>query len=215
MIGLYFPQDTLIHKLRPGIKLFILIVFGTIIFMVQSILILLLFSLLVALLYEIAKVPFKTILRQLKGMGLFLIFIFVVQAVCDSYITGFLVVLRFIILVLLASLISLTTKVSDMVASIEAGFRPFWRFGINSSKLSIVLSMAIRFIPVVSEKFNEVREAQRARGFDTNIAALAVPLIIRMIGMASEIAEALDARSYDTDAADETLHDDNKAVLKE
>ncbi|CBI75897.1 predicted membrane protein (fragment) [Bartonella clarridgeiae 73] len=111
--------------------------------------------------------------------------------------------MRFIILISLASLISLTTKVSDMVASIEVGFRSFQCLGINPSKLSMVLSMAIRFIPVISEKFNAICEAQRARGLDINIIALAIPLIIRTIRIASEVAEALDARSYDSD--DKTL----------
>lgn len=86
-----------------------------------------------------------------------------------------------------------------MVNSVERGLRPFRFLGINPSKLSMALSLAIRFIPVVSEKFNEVREAQQARGFDTNILALTMPLIIRTIKMASDVAEALDARSYDCD----------------
>lgn len=85
-----------------------------------------------------------------------------------------------------------------MVDSIQAGLQHFRCFGINPSKVSMVISMAIRFIPLLSEKFNEVREAQRTRGFDSNIFALAMPLIIRTIKMASEIAEALEARSYDS-----------------
>ncbi|MCZ2328117.1 energy-coupling factor transporter transmembrane component T family protein, partial [Bartonella sp. F02] len=199
MIGLYVPQDTFIHRLKPSIKLLFLAVCGTIIFMVSSGCVLFLFLLCVSLLYAIAKIPFRNVMQQLKMMGPFLALIFVFQAVFDGYWTGLWVVLRLIILILLASLVSLTTKISEMVHSIEAGARPFRRFGINPSQLSIVLSMTIRFIPVVREKFNEVREAQQARGLDTKITALAVPLIIRTIRMASEIAEALDARSYDAD----------------
>ncbi|WP_332059696.1 energy-coupling factor transporter transmembrane component T family protein [Bartonella sp. CB74] len=203
MIGLYFPQDTFIHRLRPEIKLVFLTVCATIIIMVSSIPLLSLFLLFVALLYRIAKIPFENILKQLKSTGLFLVLIFVFQAIFNNWLTGFEVILRLITLIFLASLVSLTTKVSDMVTSIEAGLRPFRCFGINPSKFSMVLSMTIRFIPVVSEKFNEVREAQKARGFDTNIFALAMPLILRTIKMASEVAEALDARSYDSDADDE------------
>lgn len=66
----------------------------------------------------------------------------------------------------------------------------------------MVISMAIRFIPLLREKFTEVHEAQQARGLNTNIVALAIPLIIRTIRMASEVAEALEARSYDTDIID-------------
>ncbi len=172
---------------------------GTVIFMVSSVTMLSLFLLFVAFLYGIAKVPFNNVVKQLKSMSLFLVLIFVFQVFFKSWLTGFEVILRFIALIFLASLVSLTTKVSDMVNSVERGLRPFRFLGINPSKLSMALSLAIRFIPVVSEKFNEVREAQQARGFDTNILALTMPLIIRTIKMASDVAEALDARSYDCD----------------
>ncbi|WCR55495.1 energy-coupling factor transporter transmembrane component T family protein [Bartonella clarridgeiae] len=203
MISSYIPHDTLIHRLRPGTKLLFLILCGTIIFMVSSISAFLLFLLFISSLYRIAKIPFNKIIKQFKPVWLFLVFIFIFESIFDNWLTGFSIILRFIILISLASLISLTTKVSDMVASIEVGFRSFQCLGINPSKLSMVLSMAIRFIPVISEKFNAICEAQRARGLDINIIALAIPLIIRTIRIASEVAEALDARSYDSD--DKTL----------
>ncbi|WP_336276923.1 energy-coupling factor transporter transmembrane component T family protein [Bartonella sp. CB178] len=202
MIGLYCPQNTLIHRLKPGIKLVSLSVFAIAIFAVSSISVLLLFLSLLALLYRAAKVPFKIVFKQFKSMSLFLALIFIFQVFSSYWLVGFEVILRLVILVFLASLISFTTKVSDMVSSIESGLRPFRCFGINPSKFSMVLSMTIRFIPVVGEKFNEVREAQQARGLDANIFSLAIPLIIRTIKMASEVAEALDARSYDDDIGD-------------
>ncbi|EJF87475.1 hypothetical protein ME1_01077 [Bartonella vinsonii subsp. arupensis OK-94-513] len=198
MIGLYLPRDTFVHKIKPSIKLLFLAVCGTTLFMVSSVPMLSFFLLFVALLYGVAKIPFKNVVKQLKSMGLFLVLIFVFQVFCKSWLEGAEVVLRLIILFSLSSLISFTTKVSDMVDTIQAGLRHFRCFGINPSKVSMVISMAIRFIPLLSEKFNEVREAQRARGFDSNIFALAMPLIIRTIKMASEVAEALEARSYDS-----------------
>ncbi|WP_455478735.1 energy-coupling factor transporter transmembrane component T family protein [Bartonella sp. B10] len=199
MISLYLPRDTFVHRLRPEIKLLLFIVCATVVFVVSSIIILSIFLFFVALLYGVASIPFSNVLKQFKSMILFLIVILTFQVIFNSWFAGVEVVLRFIILILLASLVSLTTKVSDMVSTIEAGFKPFRCFGLNPSRLSTTLSMAIRFIPVISDKFNEVREAQRARGFETNIFALAMPLIIRTINMASEVAEALDARSYDSD----------------
>ncbi|EJF75381.1 energy-coupling factor transporter transmembrane protein EcfT [Bartonella alsatica] len=213
MISLYLPQDTFVHKLRPGVKLLFLTVCATILFMVSSIPILLIFLLFVALLYRVAKIPFSNVLKQLKAMSLFLILIFVFQIIFKNWLTGFEIILRFTSLVFFASLVSLTTKVSDMVSTIETWLQPFRHVGINSSKFSMVLSMAIRFIPVVGKKLNEVNEAQRARGLDTNIFALAMPLIIRTIRMASEVAEALDARSYDCNA-DNSISDDNITVQR-
>ncbi|WP_455482152.1 energy-coupling factor transporter transmembrane component T family protein [Bartonella sp. B35(2025)] len=202
MISLYFPRDTFIHKLKPEIKLLFFTLCTTITFIVSSIPILSTFLLFVALLYGVAKIPFSNILKQLKSISLFLALIFVFHVVFNSWFIGFEVVLRLVIFIFLSSLISLTTKVSDIVNLIEKGLRPLQYFGVNSSKFSMVLSMAIRFIPVISEKFHEVREAQQARGFDTNMFSLAIPLIIRTIKIASEVAEALDARSYDSDTND-------------
>ncbi|WP_144755515.1 MULTISPECIES: energy-coupling factor transporter transmembrane component T family protein [Bartonella] len=202
MIGLYIPRDSFIHRLRPGIKLLFLTVCGTIIIMVSSIPFLGLFLLFVVLFYRVAKIPLNTVIKQFKSMGLLFILLFVFQTIFSSWLTGVEVILRLVILFSLSSLISFTTKVSDMVDSIEAGLQPFRFFGINPSKVSMVISMAIRFIPLLSEKFHEVREAQQARGLNTNLVALAIPLIIRTIRMASEVAEALEARSYDTDTVD-------------
>ncbi|WP_336294720.1 energy-coupling factor transporter transmembrane component T family protein, partial [Bartonella sp. CB169] len=185
MIGLYLHKDTFIHRLRPGVKLLFLIVCTTTLFVVSSIIILLLFLLFVALLYRFSKVPLNNILKKLKQMGLFLALIFVFQVVFESWLAGFEVILRLISLVFLASLVSLTTKVSDMVSAIEAWLQPFRFLGINPSKCSMVLSMAIRFIPVMIGKFSEVREAQQARGLDKNVFVFAMPLIIRTIRMAS------------------------------
>ncbi|OPB31154.1 energy-coupling factor transporter transmembrane protein EcfT [Bartonella sp. AR 15-3] len=207
MISSYISQDTFIHRLKPGIKLSLLILCGTTIFMVSSISTFLFFLLSISLLYRIAKIPFNKIIKQFKSVWLFLIFIFIFQAIFDNWLTGLSLILRLILLISLASLISFTTKASDMITSIEVGFRFFSCLGVNSSKLSIALSMAIRFIPVISEKFNEICEAQRARGLNINIIALAIPLTIRTIRIASEVAEALDARSYE--------HDDNQLYLKE
>ncbi|EJF76267.1 hypothetical protein MCO_01624 [Bartonella sp. DB5-6] len=207
MIGLYLPRDTFIHKLQPSIKLLFLALCGTTLLMVSSIPFLVFFLLLETLLYRVAKIPFSTVMQQFKSIGFFLVVIFLFQVIFVNWLEGVEVVLRLIILFSLSLLISFTTKVSDMVDSIQAGLQPFRCFGINSSKVSMVISMAIRFIPLLSEKFNEVREAQRARGLNTNIAALAIPLIIRTIRMAEEVAEALEARCYNADAVDKVSND--------
>ncbi|MBB4076565.1 energy-coupling factor transporter transmembrane protein EcfT [Bartonella fuyuanensis] len=139
-------------------------------------------------------------------MGLLLVLLFMFQAIFISWLTGVEVILRLLILFSLSSLISFTTKVSDMVEAIEAGLQYFRCLGINPSKVSMVISMAIRFIPLLREKFNEVYEAQKARGLNMNFIALTIPLIIRTIRMASEVAEALEARSYDADIVDPASH---------
>jgi biotin transport system permease protein len=62
-----------------------------------------------------------------------------------------------------------------------------------------MLSLALRFIPLLFEKFQEIREAQRARGLDRNLLALLMPLLIKTLRMAGDLTDAIEARGYDPD----------------
>jgi biotin transport system permease protein len=81
-----------------------------------------------------------------------------------------------------------------MVAALERALRPLSRFGIDPDKISLVISLALRFIPVLGEQVTQIREAQRARGLDRNILALAVPLLVHCLSMADAVADAIEAR---------------------
>lgn len=110
---------------------------------------------------------------------------------------GVLVVVRLASLLLLASLVTLTTRSSDMIDALEKGLGWLYYLGINPGKVSLALSLALRFIPVLASITEEVREAQKARGLDKSVIAIAVPVIVRMLKMADDISAAIEARSYD------------------
>jgi biotin transport system permease protein len=86
-----------------------------------------------------------------------------------------------------------------MVAALERALCPLARFGINPVQISLVISLALRFIPVLGERVTQIREAQRARGLERNILALAVPLLLHCLRMADAVADAIDARSVTCD----------------
>jgi biotin transport system permease protein len=69
--------------------------------------------------------------------------------------------------------------------------------GVNPAKLALMLALTIRFIPLLAEQVREVRMAQRARGVERSIAALFVPLLVKIFTMADDLAAALEARGYD------------------
>jgi biotin transport system permease protein len=108
-------------------------------------------------------------------------------------------VLRFTILVSLAVLITLTTRISDMVDALESGLRPLRVLGVNPAKISLMISLAIRFVPLLVDLVREIRAAQQARGLERSIAAVAVPLIVKTLRMASVLTDAIEARGYDPD----------------
>ncbi len=78
--------------------------------------------------------------------------------------------------------------------------------GCKIEKVSLAISLAIRFIPVLVSITAEVRAAQRVRGLERNIFAIAMPVIIRTLKMGNEIAEALDARSFGATEKDDPDH---------
>ena len=62
-----------------------------------------------------------------------------------------------------------------------------------------MLSMVIRFIPLMMKEAREILEAQRARGLDRSVVALLVPLLVKTLKMADNLSDAIDARGYDAD----------------
>ncbi len=149
-------------------------------------------------LYFIAKIPFQLLITQIKPALFLLVIIFLAQGLINSWELGLLVVVRFGALILAASLVTLTTLTSDLVSAIERALSPFSRW-VSVEKVSLAISLAIRFIPVIATLTKEVREAQRVRGLERNIFAVAMPVVIRTLKMGDQIAEALDARSFDGD----------------
>ncbi|HEV7368165.1 energy-coupling factor transporter transmembrane protein EcfT [Arenibaculum sp.] len=194
-LGLYFHADTPIHRLPPGVKVASLVVVGTAMFALSDWRLLLGCLAAVLALYALARIPWRQAASQARPALWLLLAIFVVQVLVDGWAAGFVAILRFAILIQLAALVTMTTRASAMIEAIEAGLRPLAVLGIDPGKVSLALSLALRFIPVVSAVTREVREAQEARGLNRSIVALAVPVIVRTLKMADDVADAIEARS--------------------
>lgn len=198
LTSLYSPGNSPIHGLRPGIKIIFLVAVGTLIFAIPSTALAGAALLLTLLLYKVSAISMGAGLQQLKPAIPILIVIFVAQALIDHWTTSILVTVRLSALLLLASLVTLTTRTSDMIDSLEQGLEWLRFLGVNPAKVSLTISLALRFIPVLATITNDVREAQRVRGLDRNIVAVAIPTIVRTLKMADDIACAIEARSYDS-----------------
>ena len=212
MLSLYVDHKSPIHELHAGIKLVCLVMAGTGVFVTQSLSLLLVGLGLTCILYAIARIPWAMAWLQIRALVPLLVIIFIFQALLDHWTVGVLMVIRFLILILLASLLTLTTRVSAMIETIETTMRPFERFGVNPTKVSLAISLSIRFLPLIAQKFEEVREAQKTRGLGGSIVATAVPLIIRTLRMADDTADALEARSYDSSRKSARAGDKNDGI---
>lgn len=106
-----------------------------------------------------------------------------------------LVCFRLIALVSAAILVVRTTPTIALMGVVESVLKPFGRLGwVDPARMALLFGLVLRFIPVLAQQWEEVREAQAARGLSARPSALLVPMLARTLQRADEIAEAIDAR---------------------
>ena len=199
MLSLYVPGDSFVHRLPAGAKLLILFAGSMALFAVSGIPVHAGELLVVAGLFRVARLPWRDTLHQLRPALIFLAPIFLFHVFITDWVLGLETVLRILVLLLLAVLVTLTTRLSDMIDVLEHAIRPLRHVGINPSKVGMMLSMVIRFIPLMMREAQEILEAQRARGLDRSAIALLVPLLIKTLKMADDLSDAIEARGYDAE----------------
>ena len=197
MLSLYVPGDSIVHRLPAGTKLLMLFAGSTALFAVSGIPVHAGELLVLAGLFRVARLPWRDTLHQLRPALLFLVPIFLFHVFLTDWVLGLETVLRIVVLLALAVLVTLTTRLSDMIDVIERVARPLRHAGINPSRVGMMLSMVIRFVPLMMREAQEILEAQRARGLDRSAIALLVPLLIKTLKMADDLSDAIEARGYD------------------
>ena len=200
MLSLYVPGDSVVHRLPAGAKLPILFGASVGLFAFKDVALHAGELLAVACLFRVAGLQWREALHPLRPVLLFLVPVFLFHVILTDWVLGVETVLRILVLLLLAVLVTLTTKLSDMIDVIERVALPLRHIGVNPSKVGMMLSMAIRFIPLMMREATAILEAQRARGLDRSAIALLVPLLIKTLKMADDLADALEARGYDAEA---------------
>jgi biotin transport system permease protein len=198
MIAVFHRADTPVHRLRPGAKIAAVFIGATLAFVFANWVALAMLASGVLALYVLARIPPALALAQIRPALLILVAIFALHAIFDDWLFGIFVVARLVVIVMLAALVTLTTRVSEMVAALEIGLGPARHIGIDPSRVALAVAMAIRFIPVIATQAAAIREAQAARGLHRSFVAILVPLVIRSLRMADSVAEALDARGFET-----------------
>ncbi|MCP9620104.1 energy-coupling factor transporter transmembrane protein EcfT [Nocardia otitidiscaviarum] len=193
MLSLYHDARTPVHAVPAGAKLIVLATTGTTLFFVTSPVWLAVALGVVLALYALARIPWRATGRQVLAIAPFLVLIAIAQLMFTGWVSAVLVSERILALVLLANLVTLTTRTSAMIDTIERALGPLRPVGVRPERVGLLVAMTIRFIPVIREQAELVRAAQRARGVERSTAFL-VPLLIRTLRMADNLGEALDAR---------------------
>lgn len=196
LTDLYVPGESPLHRARPAAKILALFVICTALFVFEGWPSLIIGAVLVAAGFLTARLSLHHLLISLKPVVWILAAIFAVQLYLEDLALAGFVVGRFAVLILAASLVTLTTTASEFVDGIHASLKhaPNW---VPKARIALAISLCLRFIPLIKTVLGEVRQAQRARGLDRNPLALLVPLIVRTLKTADEVSEAIYARSFD------------------
>ena len=201
-LALYVPRASLVHRTPAGWKLLGLAGLSVLVFAVPTLPVVtgaLAAVLVVGLV--VARLPSAVLVRQARTVLWWLIAILALHALLTDVLTGTLTALRLLTLVLAAAVVTATTRVTEMVAVVERVCRPLQWVGVRPARIGLVIAMALRFIPLISERAQRIREAQAARGGSVRglrgLTTMVVPLLVQVLQLAHTVSEALDARGAD------------------
>ncbi len=221
-LGQYYPVDSVIHRLDPRVKLMGTILFLVSLFIVKSWTMYGVAAVVLALLIKLSKVPFKFMTRGLKSILILLL----ISVSFNLFLTpgeplvqfgilkisreGLTIALkmgvRLVLLVLGSSLMTLTTTPNQLTDGMEKGLGVFKKVGVPVHEISMMMSIALRFIPILVEETDKIMKAQQARGADFEsgniiqrakaMVPILVPLFISAFRRANDLAMAMEARCY-------------------
>jgi len=195
MISLTSPVKTAAHSWPAGGKLLAVCIATTMLFQLQSLVGQLVFFCCVGGLYTLPGTEFlKFGYSRLKGLWPFLAVIFLWHTVSGTTAQGLVISLRMLSAVALANLVTMTTRLSDMIAVVKWLLAPFRSFGIKTGALELAIAMVIRFTPVLAQKGQDLSMAWRARSAKRAGWQIITPFALLALDDSDHIAEALRAR---------------------
>ena len=221
-LGQYYPTNSVIHRLDPRTKLIGTIAFIVSLFLFKSWLGYAAATLFLAGIIRVSKVPFRYMMRGLKAIIVLLLitvvfnlFIIPGEVIWDFGIlkitreglsqAGFMAV-RLIYLIIGSSIMTLTTTPNDLTDGLERVLGPLKVLHVPVHEISMMMSIALRFIPILLEETDKIMKAQMARGADFEsgnlvqkakaMIPLLVPLFISAFRRATDLAMAMEARCY-------------------
>lgn len=197
MIGLYRVGTSVLHRLPAGVKLATLVLVGIGSTVIQTPEVTAGAVVVVLLGYAVARIPLRVLLQMVRPVLFFLVPLAIFQTVVTGWRRAFVIVGVILVLVLLANLVTLTTRTSDLIDVVVRLSRPLRRVGVNPERVGLMLQLAIRAVPLVIDLGLRVREAQHARGLTASPRAFAVPLIVGALRRADDLGDALAARGLD------------------
>lgn len=222
-IGQYFNTESPIHSLDPRVKIGLTFAFMILVFLGNSIATHALVAVFLLAVISISRVPIGIVLRSIKPVFFLLVFTAVLNlffvrtgdtvlalgpiSITDDAIDfTFVLTFRLLFLMMGGSLLALTTSPIQLTDGVERILQPLARFGLPAHEFAMMMSIALRFIPTLSQEAERIVKAQSARGADLEdgrlrdriqlFVPILVPLFASSLRHAEELAVAMEARCY-------------------
>ena len=222
-IGQYYPVESVLHKLDPRVKLVGTMVFLVSLFLFQSFSGYIVATVFLACVIKMSKVPLKFMLKGLKAVFILLLFsvafnlfltdgetlihlFWKVRITKEGLRMAVFMAIRLVYLIMGTSIMTLTTTPNDLTDGLEKGLRPLGKIRVPVHEIAMMMSIALRFIPILLEETDKIMKAQMARGADfesgnilkraKSMIPILVPLFISAFRRANDLAMAMEARCY-------------------
>ena len=147
----------------------------------------------VCTLYLVAGLPVRVLIAEIWRLRWLVLVLGTALWIFVSPLTAWISTSRVASLLLLAALLTITTRMGDLLAFLHRMLRPLRRLGVDADAVAMTISLTLTMIPVVAGFARAVREAQRARGVRPGLRTT-VPLMVRTLRHADEVGDALAAR---------------------
>lgn len=223
-LGQYMPLDSVVHKMDPRSKIMIMLFLMVAIFIPAGVLGYVIIGIFILLSLYLSKLNIKYALRTMKPMLWMMAFLLVINLLVIKTgtplisIKGFIIysdavnqtlyiVVRLMLMIIITTVLTATTKPLDLTLGIEKLLKPFEKIGVSAHIIAMMISIALRFIPTLIEETQRIMNAQASRGVDLEngsikekimaILSLIVPLFVSAFDRADQLANAMEARGYD------------------
>jgi energy-coupling factor transport system permease protein len=223
IFGRFIPAHSVVHRLDPRSKLIFVFAFICIVFLANNLLTYALLTVFTFLLVFTSRIPFRFFINGLKPVLWLVLFTLVlhvfftkqghlifhfgfIKIYDEGLRQGLFISLRFMILIFITSLLTLTTSPISLTDGLETLLNPLKKLKFPVHELALMMSISLRFIPTLMDETDKIMKAQMARGVDFSsgpikerikaIIPLLIPLFVSSFKRAEELATAMEARGY-------------------
>lgn len=223
IFGRYVPANSIVHRMDPRSKLMIVFLFVCIVFLANNAITYSILAIYTVLMVLLSKISLRFLYEGLKPILWLVLFTLIlhlfltkqgevildlgwVKIYEEGLRQGVFISVRFFLLILLTSLLTLTTTPIEITDGLETLLGPLNKVKFPVHELALMMSISLRFIPTLMQETDKIMKAQIARGVDFTsgpvkervraIVPLLIPLFISSFKRAEELATAMEARGY-------------------